>query len=32
VLTSTPEEYAAFTRSEVMKWGKIVKTIGLKAD
>jgi tripartite-type tricarboxylate transporter receptor subunit TctC len=32
VVTSTPEEYAAFTRSEVVKWGKIVKTIGLRAD
>ena len=32
VLTSTPEEYLAFTRTEVAKWGKIVKTIGLRAD
>jgi tripartite-type tricarboxylate transporter receptor subunit TctC len=32
VLTSTPEEYAAFTRTEVAKWGKIVKGIGLRAD
>ncbi|HKA41339.1 MAG TPA: tripartite tricarboxylate transporter substrate binding protein [Burkholderiales bacterium] len=32
VLTSTPEEYAAFTRNEVAKWGKIVKATGLRAD
>ena len=31
-LPSTPEEYEAFTRSEVAKWGKVVKTVGLKAD
>jgi tripartite-type tricarboxylate transporter receptor subunit TctC len=32
VLTSTPDEYAAFTRSEVAKWGKVVKALGLRAD
>ena len=32
VLSSTPEEYEAFTRSEVAKWGKVVKAVGLKAD
>jgi len=32
ILPSTPEEYEAFTRSEVAKWGKVVKTVGLKAD
>ena len=29
---STPEEFAAFTRSEIQKWGKLVKATGLKAD
>ena len=32
VLTNTPDEYAAFTRSEIAKWGKVVKAIGLRAD
>jgi len=32
VLTSTSDEYAAFTRSEIAKWGKVVKAIGLRAD
>jgi tripartite-type tricarboxylate transporter receptor subunit TctC len=32
VVTSTPEEYAAFTRNEIVKWGKIVKSTGLRAD
>ncbi len=32
VVTSTPDEYAAFTRSEIAKWGKIVKATGLRAD
>jgi tripartite-type tricarboxylate transporter receptor subunit TctC len=32
IVTSTPEQFAAFTRSEIQKWGKIVKSAGLKAD
>ncbi len=32
VVTSNPEQFAAFTRSEIQKWGKIVKATGLKAD
>jgi tripartite-type tricarboxylate transporter receptor subunit TctC len=32
IVLSTPEEYEAFTRTEVAKWGKVVKSVGLKAD
>ena len=32
VVTSTPEEFAAFTKSEIQKWGKLVKATGLKVD
>jgi tripartite-type tricarboxylate transporter receptor subunit TctC len=32
VVTSSPEQFAAFTRSEIQKWGKLVKATGLKAD
>ena len=32
VVTSNPEQFAAFTRSEIQKWGKLVKATGLKAD
>jgi len=32
IVTSTPEEFAAFTRNEIQKWGKIVKAAGLKVD
>jgi tripartite-type tricarboxylate transporter receptor subunit TctC len=32
VVTSTPEQFAAFTRSEIQKWGKLVRATGLKAD
>ena len=32
VRTSTPEQYAAFTRSEVEKWGKVVKASGMRAE
>jgi tripartite-type tricarboxylate transporter receptor subunit TctC len=32
VVTSTPEQFAAFTKSEIQKWGKLVKATGLKAD
>jgi len=32
VVTSSPVQFAAFTRSEIQKWGKLVKATGLKAD
>jgi len=32
IVTSTPEQFAAFTRNEIQKWAKIVKSAGLKAD
>ena len=31
-LTSTPEEFAAYLRSEIDKWGKVVKAAGMKVD
>jgi len=32
IVTSTPEQFAAFTRNEIQKWGKIVKSAGLRVD
>ena len=32
IVTSTPDRFAAFTRNEIQKWGKIVKSAGLKVD
>jgi tripartite-type tricarboxylate transporter receptor subunit TctC len=32
VLLSTPEEYGAFTRSEIDKWAKVVKASGARAE
>ncbi|MCC7486376.1 MAG: tripartite tricarboxylate transporter substrate binding protein [Burkholderiales bacterium] len=32
VTTSSPDEYTRFVRSEVAKWGKVVKAIGLRVD
>jgi hypothetical protein len=29
---STSEEYAAFTRSEIEKWRKVVKAANMRAD
>lgn len=29
-VTGTPEEFAAFLKSEVVKWGKVVRTAGLQ--
>jgi tripartite-type tricarboxylate transporter receptor subunit TctC len=29
---STPEEFAAFTRSEIERWGKIIKGANIKLD
>jgi len=31
-LPSTPEEYAAFLRSEIVKWRKVVEISGARAD
>jgi tripartite-type tricarboxylate transporter receptor subunit TctC len=31
-LTSTPDEFAAYLRSEIDKWAKVVKAAGMKAD
>jgi tripartite-type tricarboxylate transporter receptor subunit TctC len=32
IVTSTPEQFAAFTRNEIQKWAKIVKSAGLRVD
>ncbi len=32
VLRSTPEEFAAFNKTEVVKWAKVIKLSGAKAD
>ena len=32
VVVSTPEQFAEFTRTEIQKWGKLVKATGLKVD
>ncbi|MCC7485187.1 MAG: tripartite tricarboxylate transporter substrate binding protein [Burkholderiales bacterium] len=29
---NTPEEFAAYIKSEIVKWGKVVKAAGIKAD
>ena len=31
-VTSTPEEFAAFTRSEIERWGKIIRSANIKLD
>ncbi len=31
-VTSTPEEFAAFTRAEIERWGRIIKSANLKLD
>ena len=31
-VTSTPEEFAVFTRSEIDRWGKIIKSANIKLD
>jgi tripartite-type tricarboxylate transporter receptor subunit TctC len=31
-VTSTPEEFAAFTRSEIDRWGRIIKSANIKLD
>lgn len=32
IITSTPEELAAHIRSEIVKWGKVVKASGIRDD
>ncbi len=32
VIVSTPEQYGEFVRSEVERWGKVVKASGARAD
>ena len=32
VVVSTPEQFAEFTRTEILKWGKLVKAAGLRVD
>ena len=32
VVANTPEEFAAFQKSEVIKWAKVVKDANIKAD
>ncbi len=32
VQTSTPDQYQAFVRSEVARWGKVIKDAGIKGD
>jgi tripartite-type tricarboxylate transporter receptor subunit TctC len=31
-LTSTPEEFAAYIKSEIAKWGDVIRKAGVKAD
>ena len=31
-VTSTPEEFAAYIKQEIAKWGDVVKKANLKAD
>ena len=32
VVASTPEEFAVFQKSEIEKWGKVIKAAGIKVD
>ena len=32
VRTTTPEEFGAFVKSEVARWGKVIREAGIKAD
>lgn len=29
---STPEQFGAFLREEIQRWGKVIRTLGIKAD
>ena len=31
-LTSTPEEFAAYIKREIAKWGDVIRKSGAKAD
>ena len=31
-VSGTPEEFGAFIRSEIVKWAKVIKTIGVQLD
>jgi tripartite-type tricarboxylate transporter receptor subunit TctC len=31
-LTSTPEEFSAYIKREIAKWGEVVRKAGVKAD
>jgi tripartite-type tricarboxylate transporter receptor subunit TctC len=30
--TTTPQEFAAYIKAEIVKWGKVVKATGIRAD
>jgi tripartite-type tricarboxylate transporter receptor subunit TctC len=32
VIGSTPEEFAAFIKSETAKWGRVIKAAGIKPE
>ena len=32
IVASTPEQFAAQIKTEIEKWGKVIKAAGLKAD
>jgi tripartite-type tricarboxylate transporter receptor subunit TctC len=32
LIGNTPEEFAAYLRSEIDKWGKVVKAAGIKPN
>ena len=31
-VSSSPQEFAAYIRNETAKWGKVIKTAGIKLD
>ena len=32
IVASTPREYGAFIKSEIAKWGKLVREAGIRAE
>jgi tripartite-type tricarboxylate transporter receptor subunit TctC len=32
VASNTPEQFAAYIKSEIAKWGKLIKELGVKAE
>jgi tripartite-type tricarboxylate transporter receptor subunit TctC len=30
--TDTPQEFSSYIKSEIAKWGKVVKAAGIRAD